>query len=132
MKSRLTDLQHQFDQAELDGDAKTFERLMADDFQAIGHQGFLFDKAAWIARHARVSCQAMTTSHLDVRTYGETAIIGQVQISEYRDGDEDARLVARVSHVWVRIDEWRLVAMQFSAIDCEGHSDSGVAGSLLP
>ncbi len=54
---------------------------------------------------------------MDIRRYGDTALVRDVQRNRATYGDQQLAVNTRVSQVWVRQDErWGLVAIQFSPL----------------
>jgi hypothetical protein len=110
-------VQDRFDRAELTGDRATLRELIADDFLSIGPRGFVLDKDEWIGRHDEFTYQQLETGEMDIRCYGDTAVVRDVQRNRAGYRGQDVAVTTRVSQVWVRQDErWRLVAIQFSPL----------------
>jgi hypothetical protein len=116
LRDVIQKLQEEFDQAELRADTEKLRKLIGDDFLSIGPKGFVLDKPAWIERHVHFKYEALDTSEMDIRLYGKTAIVRDVQRNRATYKGEEVRLTVRVSQVWVGSSdgEWRLVAIQFS------------------
>jgi len=113
----VREIQERFDEAERTADLDTLRELIAEDFLSIGPRGFVLDKSQWIERHHEFAYQALDTSELDVRSYGDTAVVRDVQRNRATWRDQDVRVDTRVSQVWVRLDDrWQLVAIQFSPL----------------
>jgi hypothetical protein len=113
----VREIQDRFDRAELTADRETLRELLADDFLSIGPRGFVMDKDQWIARHGEFRYQSLETSEMDIRRYGETAVVRDVQRNHATYGDQQVAVNTRVSQVWVRQDgRWGLVAIQFSPL----------------
>jgi hypothetical protein len=110
-------VQHRFDRAELDADRETLRELIAEDFLSIGPRGFVLDKSQWIDRHDRFTYHRLETSEIDVRSYGDTAVVRDVQRNQATYGDQQVAVTTRVGQVWIRRHGgWRLVAIQFSPL----------------
>jgi hypothetical protein len=110
-------VQDRFDRAELTGDRETLRELIADDFLSIGPRGFVLDKDQWIDRHDEFRYQRLETSEMDVRHYGDTAVVRDIQRNQATYRDQPVSVNTRVSQVWVRQDEHvRLAAIQFSPL----------------
>jgi len=109
--------QKRFDAAELAGDAETLENLLTDDFLSIGPKGFVLTKSEWIGRHVHFTYHALDVSEVDIRLYGDAAIVRNVQRNRATyDGNETA-IAVRVSQTWVRqVDAWQLAGIQFSPL----------------
>ncbi|HMA46173.1 MAG TPA: hypothetical protein VKP11_03055, partial [Frankiaceae bacterium] len=65
----------------------------------IGPKGFVLDKEQWIARHVHFTYHALDTSELDVRSYGDTAIVRDVQRNRATYKDQHVQVSTRVSQV---------------------------------
>src|SRR3954466_9511539 len=98
-------VQDRFDRAELTADREALRELLADDFLSIGPRGFVLDKNQWIDRHGEFRYQALETSEMDVRQYGDTAVVRDVQRNRATYGDQPVAVNTRVSQVWIRRDE---------------------------
>src|SRR3954471_14149675 len=108
-------VQDRFDRAELTADREALRELIADDFLSIGPRGFVLDKDQWIDRHDEFSYQRLDTDEMDIRRYGDTAVVRNVQRNRATYRDQQVAVDTRVSQVWIRRDAgWRLVALQFS------------------
>ena len=110
-------VQDRFDRAELTADRDALRELIADDFRSIGPRGFVMDKEQWIGRHSEFRYERLDTSEMDVRRYGDTAVVRDVQRNRATYQDHPVAVATRVSQVWVRLDgRWQLVAIQFSPL----------------
>ena len=113
----VREVQERFDEAERSADLDTLRELIAEDFLSIGPRGFLLDKDQWIDRHEHFRYQRLETGEVDVRRYGDTAIVRNVQRNRATYRDQQVAVDTRVSQVWIRRDaDWRLVAIQFSPL----------------
>jgi ketosteroid isomerase-like protein len=122
----VREVQERFDEAERKADLETLRELIAEDFVSIGPRGFLLDKSQWIDRHREFAYQALDTSELDVRRYGDTAVVRDVQRNRATWRNQEVRADTRVTHVWVLLaDRWQLVSIQFSPLAEVAPSGSG-------
>jgi ketosteroid isomerase-like protein len=113
----VREVQNRFDQAERTADLDTLRELIAEDFLSIGPRGFVLDKPQWIDRHRQFTYHVLETSEMDVRGYGDTAVVRDVQRNRATWKDQQVQVTTRVSQVWVRRgDRWQLVAIQFSPL----------------
>jgi hypothetical protein len=111
-------LQRAFDEAELGADTDALRALLADDFQSIGDQGYVLDKAAWIGKFAEFAYTSLESSDVDVRHYGHAAIVRCVQRSRSTWQNQTMTTTVRVSQTWVdQLEGWRLAGIQFSTLD---------------
>src|SRR5437868_1194811 len=116
----VRDLQARFDEAELNADRGVLRELIADGFVSIGPKGFLLDKQAWIDRHDLFHYDALGTSDVDVRVFGDTAIVRDIQRNKATYKDQKVELSVRVSQTWVKQDgAWKLAGIQFSPMPDE-------------
>lgn len=110
-------VQERFDRAELEGDRDTLRELLDDDFASIGPKGFVLDKTAWIDRHDFFTYHELERSEVDVREYGDTVIVRNIQRNRATSSGHPVQIATRVSQVWLRRDEaWRLAGIQFSPV----------------
>jgi ketosteroid isomerase-like protein len=109
--------QKRFDAAELAGDAEALDGLLTPDFLSIGPKGFVLTKSEWIGRHIHFTYHALDVNEVDIRLYGDAAIVRNVQRNRATyDGNETA-IAVRVSQTWVRQgDAWQLAGIQFSPL----------------
>lgn len=116
--AEVQQVQGRFDRAELAADLDTLTELIAEDFLSIGPKGFVMDKAEWIARHVHFDYHALDIRETDVRGYGDTVIVRNVQRNRAQWRDEQVQVNTRVTQVWVRQPlGWRLASIQFSPLD---------------
>ena len=115
--ARFTQLESQWNNAHLQGDAEALDRLWADEFRVFVPKMTPLAKAEALSffRSGRMKFSRYETSELGVRVYGDTAVVtGRVRRSRERAGQmiEDDR---RFTKVYVRsADNWRVVAYQAS------------------
>lgn len=116
-EDQVARLQRRFDEAELHDDRETLAELIHEDFGSIGPKGFLLDKTQWIARHDNFSYQQLDISEVDVRRYGDTVIVREVQRNRATSSGHPVQVATRVSHTWALVDgAWRLAGIQFSPL----------------
>ena len=109
--------QRRFDDAERSDDRATLAALIHADFASIGPKGFVLDKEQWISRHDFFRYHELDVSEQDVRLFGDTAIVRNVQRNHADSSGHEVRVNTRVSQVWIRdADGWRIVAIQFSPL----------------
>jgi hypothetical protein len=98
----ILELQRDFDDAELRGDADRLDALLADDFLSIGEQGYQLGKREWIDRHRDFRYLSVETTDLNVRHYGTTAIVRCIQRSRATWRGEEMALAVRLSQAWIQ------------------------------
>ena len=115
--ARFTQLESQWNDAHLQGDAEALDRLWADDFRVVVPRMTPLSKAEALSffRSGRMKFSRYETSELGVRVYADTAVVtGRVRRSRERAGqmvEDDWRF----TKVYVRAaDAWRVVAYHAS------------------
>jgi hypothetical protein len=92
---------------------------MADDWTIIGANGSVGAKAPFLdlVRSGALSHDVMESHDIDIRVYGNTAVVLARGISGGKFRGRSFHLVERVSCVFVRQDEaWRCVSTHLSEI----------------
>jgi ketosteroid isomerase-like protein len=110
---------HAWDRAMVENDAQAIGRYMADDWVIVGSDGRVGDKAGFLAlvRSGALSHDAMESSELDVRVYGETAIVLARGVSGGQFQGKPFHELERSSSVFVRVaGEWRCVLTHLSRL----------------
>jgi hypothetical protein len=116
----LLHVQSQFDDAERHARTDVLDALLAEDFRSIGEQGYVLDKAQWIARHGEFRYVGLEVSDTELARYDGAAIVRRIQRSHAIWQGRPMSLRTRVSHVWVgRPGAWQLAAVQFSSLPDE-------------
>ena len=114
-KEKIRDVQNEFDKAELHADTKKLDQVLTDDFLSIGPRGFVLNKEQWINRHKQFRYEQLDTSEMNIRLYGDTAIVTDIQKNKATFNNEPVSLSVRVSQVWIHENsQWKLVSIQFS------------------
>lgn len=113
----VPDLGQAWADAEMAADTEALERLLDDDFVAVGPAGFVLDKAQWLDRYASgdLTHEAFSWKPELVREHGpETVIVVgvQEQTSRYQEHDVSGRF--RVTQVFA--GSGRIAALHLSAI----------------
>lgn len=110
-------IQDRFDQAELHDDRDALHDLIDDEFLSIGPKGFVLDKEQWINRHNFFTYHTLDISEIDVRVFGQTVIVRDIQRNRATSSGREVQISTRVSQVWTYRDRrWRLIAIQFSPL----------------
>jgi ketosteroid isomerase-like protein len=101
--------------AERDGDTATLDRMLADEFNATGATGVQTPKKDFIDWYSPKHYKYMTAEELDVRVYGETAVV--LGKCRQLNLNADAEEATRFTDVWVkRGGQWVIVAEHFSLL----------------
>lgn len=117
--AELIALAHAWDQAMIENDPEAIGRFMADDWTIIGSNGSLGDKTTFLSlvSSGALSHDVMTSEDINVRVYGDTAVVTSKGVSGGKYEGNPFREVERVSCVFVRqVGEWRCVLTHLSRL----------------
>jgi ketosteroid isomerase-like protein len=118
----IAKLEHEWSAAYLRHDARTVERILADDFVGIDGRGVVSDKIEEIASAKATAAGdfellAETFTDLRVRIYGDFAIANAISNEKARFKGKDVSPRYRRTTVWVKRDgTWRCVSFHGSLI----------------
>jgi uncharacterized protein YndB with AHSA1/START domain/ketosteroid isomerase-like protein len=116
-EAELRRLTIEWDRAMVSNDADAIGRFMTDDWTIIGPDGSVGTKARFLAlvRSGALTHDVMESHEVDVRVYGDAAVVIARGISGGRYEGEAFLLVERVSSVFVReADGWRCMSTHLS------------------
>jgi ketosteroid isomerase-like protein len=104
--------------AELRGDAAFLENALADDFIGIGPRGFMLTKEDWLERHesGKLQYESIDWDEIQVRLYGDAAIVTGRQSAEGKYENYDLRDQFRGTLVFVKQERWLLAGLHLSPI----------------
>ena len=111
----ILELERQSKEAAIHRDVAFAERMLADDYIAIGPLGQVITKADTVAarKHAQLRYDAIDTSETVVRVYGHTAIVTARAEVKGTDVGEDFSGPYRFTRVWFKRDgHWETVSYQ--------------------
>lgn len=113
-ESELRRLNKEWVEAFVEGDTATLDRIMADDCTFIyplegdSKQQFLAD-----IESGEMRAEAMTRENVEVRIYGETAVLTGLDTAKWKYKGHEIEGYYRTIHVYARRDEmWKVVAIQ--------------------
>jgi ketosteroid isomerase-like protein len=109
-----------WDRAMVENDADAIGRYMADDWAIVGPDGSVGSKARFLdlVRSGALAHDVMESHDLDVRVYGETAVVIGRGISEGTYRGARFQLVERVSSVFRRgASGWVCVLTHLSLLE---------------
>ena len=112
-------LANEWDRAMVENDAEAIGRYMADDWEIVGPDGSVGDKATFLGlvKSGTLSHDLMESDDLKVRVYGDTAVVTSRGVSGGKYQGQAFREVERVSCVFVRQEgQWRCVLTHLSRI----------------
>lgn len=111
---------HAWDRAMVENDAAEIGRYMADDWTIVGPDGSVGDKANFLAlvRSGTLTHDVMESTDLDVRLYGETAVVIARGVSGGNYNGQPFREVERSSSVFLRQGgEWKCILTHLSRLN---------------
>ena len=110
---------HGWDQAMIRNDADAIGRYMADDWVIVGSDGRVGNRATFLGlvSSGALTHDVMESHDLEVRVYGDTAVVLARGISGGTYQGRPFREVERVSCVFLRLDgRWRCVLTHLSRL----------------
>jgi hypothetical protein len=112
---------HDWISAMIQRDPAAMDQILGQDFQTTTYGGRLLDRASDIAAVTSLSdfrLLSVATRELDIRVYGDAAVVrGSVTVLERR-GEETRSEPIRVTQTWIRqAGGWRLVADQSTRVE---------------
>jgi ketosteroid isomerase-like protein len=102
--SELINIAHGWDRAMVNNDADQIGAFMADDWIIVGSDGKTCDKATFLAlvKSGVLSHDVMESHDLDVRVYGDAAVVLSRGVSGGKFQGKPFREMERVSCVFVK------------------------------
>jgi ketosteroid isomerase-like protein len=119
LKEELIGVAREWDRAMIENDPEAIGRFMADDWKIVGPDGTVGDKATFLGlvRSGDLSHDVMESHDLEVRVYGDTAVVTAWGVSGGAYRGQAFREVERSSCVFVRQEgQWRCVLTHLSRI----------------
>ena len=119
LQQDLIRVAHDWDRAMVGNDADEIGHYMADDWIIVGSDGKVGDKATFLelVRSGALTHDEMTSEDLDVRVYGDTAVVTARGVSGGKYQDQLFREVERSSCVFVSQEgHWRCVLTHLSRL----------------
>lgn len=120
VERELVDVSDAWDRAMVGNDAEAIGQYMAEDWIVIGSDGGVTDKPTFLelVRSGRLSHDVMESHDLEVRVYGDTAVVTGRGVSGGKYEGQPFRLVERISCVFVKQHgRWRCVLTHLSRMD---------------
>jgi ketosteroid isomerase-like protein len=122
-RDQLIATAREWDRAMVENDAEAIGAYMADDWTIVGPDGSVGDKATFLALVASgtLSHDVLESHDLDVRVYGDAAVVVARGVSGGRYRGQKFREVERSSCVFVRQDgQWKCVLTHLSRLAPQG------------
>jgi ketosteroid isomerase-like protein len=121
---------HDIDRMAVEGDPEFFEGALTDDFFFTGPKGETLNKQQLVGSFERgtVDYTFFETDQVDVRVYGQTAVVlGRLRAEEVGQDGESLAWTRRITTTWVwRDGRWRAAAWHASTLVEEPQSERGV------
>ena len=118
-EQELIDVARDWDRAMITNDAEEIGRYMADDWMIIGSDGRAGDKKSFLdlVRSGALTHDVMTSEDMNIRVYGDAAVLVARGVSGGEFRGQPFREVERVTCVFVRQKgRWRCVLTHLSRI----------------
>ncbi len=118
-EQELIGVAHDWDRAMIANDAEEIGRYMAEDWTIIGSDGSVGDKKSFLdlVRSGALTHDVMTSEDMNIRVYGDTAVVVARGVSGGRYAGQPFREEERVTSVFVRQEgRWRCVLTHLSRI----------------
>ena len=118
-RDELIALAHEWDRSMVENDADAIGQYMADDWVIVGPDGRVGDRATFLGlvKSGVLTHDVMESHDLEVRLYGETAVVLSRGISGGKYQGRSFRELERVSCVFVRAGgRWRCVLTHLSRL----------------
>jgi ketosteroid isomerase-like protein len=119
VEAELISVSKDWDQAMVTNDADAIGAFMADDWIIIGSDGNICDKATFLGlvKSGALTHDVMESHDMNVRVYGDTAVVVGRGVSGGKYQGQPFREVERVTCVFVRQQgQWRCVLTHLSRI----------------
>ena len=118
-KAELIRVAHDWDRAMVTNDAEAIGRFMADEWVIVGSDGGICSKADFLGlvKSGAVTHDVMTSEEMDVRVYGDAAVVIARGVSAGKYQGQPFREVERATSVFVRqAGEWKCVVTHLSRL----------------
>jgi len=120
VENRLKEMEKERAEALMKGDAGFFDRTTADDYTMITSSGQLRDKARAMGdlKSGAVKFQSADVDELEVRVYGDTAVVTGRHTQKAQSAGNDISGQYRFTRVYVKQKgQWKAVAYQATRIN---------------
>ncbi|MGH9815551.1 MAG: nuclear transport factor 2 family protein [Candidatus Acidiferrales bacterium] len=118
-REELIRVAQEWDRAMVENNAEAIGRYMAEDWTIIGPDGSVGGKATFLAlvKSGALSHDVMESNDMQVRVYGDTAVVTAWGVSGGKYQGQAFREVERSSCVFVRQEgQWRCVLTHLSRL----------------
>lgn len=118
-EEELIGVAHAWDQTMVANDPEAIGAYMADDWTIIGPDGSVGDKSTFLelVRSGKLTHDVMESHDLNVRVYGDAAVVTARGVSGGQYQGQSFHLIERASCVFVRQQgHWRCVLTHLSEI----------------
>lgn len=115
--SEIEELSFLWANAERNNDATALDKLLAEDFTAVGPRGFVLARVEWLQRYREAAfVNEQFEWNIDsVRTYGGSSILIGIQNQQSAYLGHPSNGQFRVTQILIRTDErWQLAGLHLS------------------
>jgi hypothetical protein len=106
----IVGLQHRYMSAMVKQDMPDLEKILAADYLSVAATGLVLDRAKTLGYYRSNRLQKAFVDELNVRFYGDTAVV----IGRYDQLDNSGPWSGRFTAIWVRHgDTWQIVSEHF-------------------
>jgi ketosteroid isomerase-like protein len=113
----VSQLERELAKAYVQGDAKTLDRILADDLTATPNEGFVLTKQDYLKYLKRLNGLTADFPRIDVRVYGNAAVASGLVMLKYNfNGREGADYFCFTDTFVKRQSGWQLVATQQQSV----------------
>ena len=117
MEEELLKLENEFARAVASNNADALDRLLADDWIIVEPDGSIIDKDRFleVIRSGALSHESMESTDLEVRLYGNTAVVTGLTTSKGKFMGQDFISCERATDIFVKqADRWQCVFTQLT------------------
>jgi len=117
MEKELLKLENEFARAVASNDADALDGLLADDWIIVDPDGGIIDKMRFLGviRSGALSHESMESTDLEVRLYGNTAVVTGLTTSKGKFMGQDFTSCERATDIFVKqADRWQCVFTQLT------------------
>ena len=119
IRSQIKALDHQLNEAAVQGNLEFFATVMAPNYVGVAPNGMILEKSFIASRYRAGSLHydSVSDSDVDIRVNGECAVLTALSTVKGHDGDTDLSGTYRIMRVFLRHDgKWHIVAFQATAV----------------
>ena len=127
-ETKIRQLERQFNEAVVNGDVATFDRLLADNFTHGSQSGRFRTKTEWMKgkEQGKSAYLSFESEDLRVRVIGDTAVVTGLSKPRWQEGETIGTGQFRFVRVWTKQGgKWQAIAFQSTKVEGEGSRVEG-------